>query len=343
MIGTLIRNRRWVAAAALVVLVAVGVLVVNGAAGGDETVVIYNGRSHYGTEQVFRDFQEETGIEVLLRGGSASELFQRLRSEGEDTPADLLVTTDLARLWRAQQAGLLEGVTTPELRAHIPPELHAPDGQWWALTTRLRIPVVSTERVPEGAVAGYAALGDPRFEGRTCLRTSTSEYNQSLVADLIAKRGREATAGMLRSWMANDPDVLGSDGELLAAIAAGDCDVGLSNHYYLGRALKENPRFPVRPAWPNQDGAGAHQNVSGVGLVRWSDVDEQAIRLMEYLTSERAQEQIASRSEFAANPDAAPPEHIAPWADVETDPIDVREAGPLLDEATGLMLEVGWE
>ena len=131
------------------------------------------------------------------------------------------------------------------------------------------MPVVSTERVDPGAVTSYEALGDPQFKGRTCLRTSNSEYNQSLVADMIAKRGPEATEELLRSWMANDPEIVGSDGELLAVMAAGDCDVGLSNHYYLARALEEDPDFPVAPAWPDQDGAGAHANVSAQA---WSPV-----------------------------------------------------------------------
>ncbi|MEX0659694.1 MAG: extracellular solute-binding protein [Egibacteraceae bacterium] len=326
----------------LVVLALTLAVTVGGGSRADDALVIYNGRSHYGTEQVFLDFERETGIEVSLRGGTAPELFERLRREGEDTPADLLVTTDLANLWRAQEAGLLAGVDTEVLRDNIPPGLHDDEGEWWALTTRLRIPVVSTERVDEGEVTRYEDLGDPRFEGRTCLRTSTSEYNQSLVADMLAKRGYDETEALLRSWMANEPEVLGSDGELLALMAAGECDLGLSNHYYLGRALEENPAFPVAPAWPDQDGAGAHANVSGMGLVQSSDRREQVVALMEYLTSPGPQAQIASRSEFAAHADVPAPEHIADWGQVTIDPIAVEEAGPLLGEAIKLMLEVGW-
>ncbi len=342
MLSNLIR-RRWPLPTLAVVILALalgGAVLASG--GDDRSVVVYNGRSHYGTEQVFLDFEEATGIDVELRGGTAPELFERLRREGEDTPADLLITTDLANLWRAEEAGLLKPVTTPTLEANVPAQLRDPEGFWWALSTRLRIPVVSAERVPEGAVTSYADLGDPRFKGRTCLRTSTNEYNQSLVADMIAKRGMEETETLLRSWMANDPEILTSDVELLAVMAAGDCDLGLTNHYYLGRALAENPDFPVAPVWPNPDGAGAHTNVSGVGLVRWSDVEEDALALMEYLTSPKAQAQIVSGSEFAANPDVPPPEHIGHWADVRMDPIAVEEAGPLLDEAVELMVDVGW-
>jgi iron(III) transport system substrate-binding protein len=343
MLSNLIR-RRWpipLIAAGVVVALVLGGLVAAGSS--DDALVVYNGRSHYGDEQVFADFEEATGIDVELRGGTGPELYERLRREGEDTPADVLVTTDLANLWRAEESGLLQGVDTPTLEANVPAELHDDNGAWWALSTRLRVPVVSTERVPEGEVTSYEALGDPRYRGRTCLRTSNNEYNQSLVADMIAKRGAAETEALLRSWMANDPDILNSDGELLAVIAAGDCDVGLSNHYYLGRALDEDPDFPVAPAWPDQDGAGAHANVSGAGVVAWSDRTDDATALIEYLTSPDAQRQIVARSEFAANPEVPPEEHIRDWAEVKVDPIAVNQAGPLLDDAIAMMLDVGWD
>lgn len=343
MLSSLIR-RRWPLPVGAVVLIIVVLGAALAASGDqrDDALVVYNGRSHYGDETAFLEFQRRTGIDVRLRGGTAPELFERLRREGEDTPADLLVTTDLANLWRAEEAGLLRGVSSETLREQVPPRLHDDQGAWWALSTRIRTPVVSTERVEPGAVTSYADLGDPRFAGRTCLRTSNSEYNQSLVADMIAKRGMEATQALLRSWMANDPDIINSDGEMLGAIASGDCDVGLANHYYLGRSLEDDPDFPVAPAWPDQEGPGAHANVSGVGMVRWSDMEDEAVKLMEFLTAREAQAEITSGSEFAANPAVPPAEHIRDWADVKVDPIAVEEAGPLLDEAVTLMQEVGW-
>ena len=306
------------------------------------TLVVYNGRSHYGDEKVFTDFEAATGVKLELRGGTGPELFERLQREGADTPADVYVTTDLANLWRAEHAGLLQGVTSPTLRAQIPDSRRDAAGNWWALSTRLRVPVYSTERVPTGAVTSYESLGDPRFTGRTCLRTSNNEYNQSLVADMIAKRGRPATEQLLRSWMANEPKIINSDGELLLVIDKGDCDVGLVNHYYLGRILKDDADFPVAPAWPDQNGAGAHANVSGVGVVASSKNVPTAVALMEWLTSPPAQQEIIAGSEFAANPAVPPPAHIASWADVKEDPIDGEHAGPLLADAVALMLEVGW-
>ena len=335
------RSTRWtrrrlglIAAAVLIVIVGLGVAAF--ALAGSADVVVYNGRSQYGDEQAFKAFEEQTGLDVELRGGTAPELYERLRREGDATDADLLVTTDLANLWRAEDAGLLEPV---ELDSNV--ELHAPDGAWWGISTRLRVPMRSTERVEEGAITSYEDLAKPEFRGRVCLRTSNNEYNQSWVADRIAKHGEAETEELLESIMANEPRILGSDVDVLEAIAAGDCDVGLTNHYYLARELKENPEFPVAPAWPDE---GAHTNVSGVGLVKGAGEQRaDAIRLMEFLTDREAQEAIVENGEFAANPDVPPAEHISDWAGVKTDPIDVERAGPSLAAAVALMQRVGWE
>jgi iron(III) transport system substrate-binding protein len=307
---------------------------------GSADVVVYNGRSQYGDEQAFKEFEDQTGLKVELRGGTAPELFERLRREGDNTDADLLVTTDLANLWRAEEAGLLQPVDTPRLEQQVPPALRDPAGAWWGISTRIRTPMRSTERVGPDAVRSYADLGDPRFKGRLCLRTSNNEYNQSFVADSIAKHGEARTEKLLRSWMANDPQILGSDVDVLDAIAADRCDVGLTNHYYLGRKLKDDPDFPVAPAWP---AAGAHLNLSGAGVVKGSKHRAAAVRLLEFLTGRQAQEEIVENSEFAANPAVPPAEHIRDWADVKTDPIDVERAGPSLEAAVALMQRVGWK
>ncbi|MGH2950190.1 MAG: extracellular solute-binding protein [Solirubrobacteraceae bacterium] len=334
-------TRRRVATLAAAVLVAIAALAVAAVAlGGSADVVVYNGRSQYGDEQAFKAFEDQTGLDVELRGGTAPELFERLRREGSETDADLLVTTDLANLWRADEAGLLASVDTPALREQVADGLHDPDGAWWGLSTRLRTPMRSIERVPEDAIARYEDLGDPRFRGRLCLRTSNNEYNQSFVADRIAKQGEAEAEELLRSWMANEPQVLGSDVDVLEAIAGGRCDVGLTNHYYLGRILKDDPDFPVAPAWPDR---GAHTNLSGVGLVAGAEHRADAIRLMEFLTAADAQQAIVENSEFAANPDVPPAPHVRDWAAVELDPIAVEDAGRSLEAAVALMQRVGWE
>ena len=335
--------RRVRLAIGLVLLLAVGLVTAVVALGGSADVVVYNGRSQYGDEAAFTAWEKETGKKLELRGGSAPELFERLKSEGSETPADLLVTTDLANLWRAKEAGLLEPVSTPALERNVAKELRDPDNAWWALSLRIRTPMRSTERVPEDAIKTYADLGDKRFRGKLCLRTSNNEYNQSFVADSIAKHGAARTERMLRSWMANDPQILGSDVDVLEAIAAGRCDAGLTNHYYLGRILKDDPGFPVAPAWPDQDGAGAHTNLSGAGLVKGTEHRADAIALLEHLTGVEAQTEIVANSELAANPKVPPPAHIRDWADVKRDPIDVEAAGRLLPDAIRMMQAVGWK
>jgi iron(III) transport system substrate-binding protein len=339
-LAALIRRRRLLLGAIAVVAVLLAAAVV--ALGGSPDVVVYNGRSQYGDEAAFKSWEKATGKKIELRGGTAPELFERLKSEGSDTPADLLVTTDLANLWRAKEAGLLEPVSTPTLRRNVPARFRDPDNEWWGLSLRIRTPMRSTERVPAKAIKTYADLGDPRFRGRLCLRTSNNEYNQSFVADQLAKRGRPATERMLRSWMANKPIILGSDVDVLEAIAAGRCDAGLTNHYYLGRILKDDPKFPVAPAWPDQDGVGAHTNLSGVGLIKDAKHRAAAISLMEWLTSPEAQTAIVANSELAVNAKVPPPAHIRSWASVKQDPIDVARAGKLLPQAIELMQEVGW-
>ena len=342
MVSALLRRRRrlvLVLAAILVALVAATAVL---AVGGSADVVVYNGRSQYGDEQSFKNFEKQTGKRLELRGGTAPELFERLKSEGAETPADLLVTTDLANLWRAKEAGVLAPISSKVLERQVPPEFRDADGDWWGLSLRIRTPMRSTERVPANAIEGYEDLGKPRFKGKLCLRTSNNEYNQSLVADMLAKRGQAATEKLLRGWMANEPQIVGSDVDVLEAIDAGRCDAGLTNHYYLGRILKDDPRFPVAPAWPDQDGAGAHTNLSGVGLVKGSEHKADALALMEHLTAPASQKLILENSEFAVNPAVGAPEHLKDWEDVKRDPIDVAQTGKLLPEAVKLMQQVGW-
>jgi iron(III) transport system substrate-binding protein len=333
MLTALIRRRaRLLLGGGLLVAVLLALAVV--AFGGGADVVVYNGRSQYGDEAAFKAFEEESGKSLELRGGTAPELFERLRSEGSETPADLLVTTDLANLWRAKEAGLLAPADSAALRRQVPEQWRDPDGAWWGLSLRVRTPMRHTS-VDDGVLEGYEDLGNLRWNGKLCLRTSNNEYNQSLVADMLAKRGRAETRELLESWMENDPQILGSDVDVLEAIASERCLVGLTNHYYLARELDENPDFPVAPAWADQDGDGAHTNLSGVGLVKGSEHRADAVALAEHLTAPAAQRQIAANGEFGVN--AELPE------DVKLDPIDVEEAGRLLPDAVALMQEVGWK
>jgi iron(III) transport system substrate-binding protein len=307
----------------LLVAAFVGVVLATSGSSSDE-LVLYSARSHYGEEKPFEDFAEEKGIDLTIRGGSASELYERLRSEGSNTPADVLITVDAANLWRAQEAGIIDS--------------------WKPLTERARTIMRSTERVGPDDVTTYEGLGDPRWKGKLCLRSGTSEYNVSFVADRLAKDGRATTERMLRRWMANDPKIFGSDTDVLDKIADGDCDVGLTNSYYLGRELADDPDFPVAPVWADQQGRGTHVNLSGLGVVASSDHPQEARDLIDYLRQPAEQEIFAQNNhEFPVVRGAKPSKEIAQFGTFKRDPIDVARAGERLDEALKLMDEVGWD
>src|SRR4051794_19956563 len=172
------RGRLLLGLAALVAVLLVAAVV---AIGGSADVVVYNGRSQYGDEPAFTSWGKQTGKQLELRPGSAPELYQRLKSEGAGTPADLPLTPHPANPWRAKEAGLLEKVATPALRRNVPEELRDPDDEWWGISQRIRTPMRSTERVDANAIATYDDLGKPQFKGKLCLRTSNNEYNQSFV------------------------------------------------------------------------------------------------------------------------------------------------------------------
>ena len=301
----------------------VGVVLATSGSSSD-SLVLYSARSHYGEEKPFEDFAKKTGTDLTIRGGDASELYERLQSEGKNTPADVLITVDAANLWRAQHAGIIDS--------------------WKPLTYRARTIMRSTERVGPNDVTTYEGLGDPRWKGKLCLRSGTSEYNVSFVADRIAKDGRDATERMLRRWMANDPKIFGSDTDVLEAIKDGDCDVSLTNSYYLGRELADDPNFPVAPVWADQNGRGTHVNLSGLGVVHWSDKAKQARELIDYLREPSQQEIFAENNhEYPAVAGVKPDPVMARFGTFKRDTIDVAAAGPLLDDALKLMDEVGWD
>ena len=319
------RRLIWTVAGGTVLLVAAFVGVVLATSGSSsDSLVLYSARSHYGEEKPFEDFAKKTGTDLTIRGGDASELYERLQSEGKNTPADVLITVDAANLWRAQHAGIIDS--------------------WKPLTLRARTIMRSTERVGPNDVTTYEGLGDPRWKGKLCLRSGTSEYNVSFVADRLAKDGRAATEAMLRRWMANDPKILTSDTDVLDAIKDGDCDVGLTNSYYLGRELADDPNFPVAPVWADQNGRGTQVNLSGLGVITSSDKKPDAEELIRFLREPSQQELFARNNhEYPAVSGVKPDPVMARFGTFKRDMIDVAGAGPRLAEALTLMDEVGWD
>lgn len=329
---------------ALVLAGGVAGLVAATSGGGGRSLTVYTARSHYGEERPFKDFASASGVDLTLFGGSASELYERLRNERSNPKADVLITVDAANLWRAENAGLLQKISSPRLDRNVPASLRDPGGEWYGLTVRARTIMRSTKRVAPDAVTTYAGLGDPRWKGRLCLRSGTSEYNISFVADRIAKDGAARTRAMLERWMANKPDILGSDTDVLKAIAAGRCDVGLTNSYYLGRELADDPRFPVALVWADQKGRGTHVNLSGIGVVKGAPHPALARRLVTALTSPREQRVFAQNNhEFGVTKAVPTTPEIARFGPFKRDEIDVAGAGRNLGTAVRMMNAVGWD
>jgi len=308
-------------------------------------VVIYSARStQYGPETAFEAFTKKTGIQVKIFGGNSSELFERLRAEGDRTPADVLVTVDAGNLWNAARSGLLSKVDSPELLANVPANLRDPEGRWFGLTMRARTIMYSTKRVKAENLSTYEALGDPKWKGRLCLRTSTYIYNQSFLATMIKRLGEPKTEQIVHGWVANVPILINGDTKILEAIAAGQCDVGLANTYYLARLVAKDPSFPVAPFWANQQTTGTHINISGAGITAHAKNRGNAVKLLEFLSSPEVQQMFADANfEFPVNPHASPSPVLARWGKFKADDINVAAAGELQAAATRLADRAGYK
>ena len=307
-------------------------------------IVVYTARSHYGQEPAMEAFTRKTGIQIKSLGGESGQLFERLKAEGDKTPADVLITVDAGNLWNAARAGLLARVDSPEIQANIPAHLRDPENRWVGLTVRARTIMYSTQRVKPEELSTYEALGDPRWKGRLCLRTSSHVYNQSLLATWIKRYGEPKTEAIVRGWVANSPTLINGDTKILEAIAAGQCDVGLTNTYYLGRLVAKDASFPVAPFWANQQTTGTHVNISGAGVTAHAKNRAEAMKLIEFLTSPEAQQLFAdSNIEYPANPQAAVSPILAKWGKFKQDDTNVAAAGEFQAAATRLADRAGYK
>jgi iron(III) transport system substrate-binding protein len=307
------------------------------------TLMVYSSRSHYGSEPVFEAFTRKTGIKVDFFMGNNNEVFERLRSEGARSPADLLLTVDAGNLWNAANAGLLAPVQSAVLDDQVPAHLRDAQGRWYGVAVRARTIMYSTARVAPSALSTYAALGEPRWKGRLCLRSSTNIYNQSLLGTLIKQQGEPAVEALVRGWVANNPIMVQDDTKLLEAIAANRCDVGITNTYYLARIKSKNPDFAVAPFWPDQQAGGVHVNVSGAGLTASSRNRTEAVALLEYLTSPDAQAILAAASfEYPVHPRVAPSPVLNVWGAFKPQTVGVASAGEFQAAAVRLADRAGY-
>lgn len=337
----------------LAALTAAGLAVVTVASGcsflglGDEPadLQVYTGR-HYGSEEVFAKFTEETGITVDILSGDDAEMLERIKNEGADSPADIYMTVSAGPLWSAADADLLEPLTSPVLDAAVPAQYRDAEDRWFGLVRRARTVVYDPEKVDPkefDAKDTYAGLTDPKWKGRLCMRDLSGAYTTSLVASLIDLHGYDRTLEIVEGWLANDVDIIGNDVELLDAIEAGTCEVGISNHYYLARGKADGDYDGVELYWASQKGAGVHENISGAGVVATSDAKGKAQEFLEWLATDGQDDMLEGNHEYPVNPTVPVDEAAAAFGTFKPMAVDAEAYGKLNPDAVKLLAEAGYK
>ncbi|MGK7862980.1 Fe(3+) ABC transporter substrate-binding protein [Falsiroseomonas sp. E2-1-a4] len=313
---------------------------------------LYSSR-HYDTDRELYDtFTRETGIRVRLIEGDADQLIQRIRTEGANSPADVLITVDAARLARAKEAGILQPIQSQVLNSRIPANLRDAEGYWFGVSKRARVIMYDRQAGRPEGLARFEDLADPRFRGQVCVRSSSHPYNTSLTGSVLAANGPEATEAWARGLAANmarPPQ--GGDRDQFRAIPSGQCKLAISNTYYLGnmmisqraedRAMAER----IGVIFPNQGQGdrGAHVNISGAGVVRTAPNAAAAQRFLEYLTSPRAQEIFAvGNMEYPVVADAPVHPVLAAFGEFREDQLNAGTYGANAAEALRIMQRAGW-
>ena len=318
-------------------------------AGGE--VNIYSARKEDLIKPLLDDFSKQSGIAVNLVTGKEEALLQRLQSEGANTPADVLLTSDAGRLSAAQKAGVLQAVKSETLTAHIPASYRDPEGYWYGLSVRARPIIYAKDRVKPGDLSTYEALADPKWKGKVCVRSSDSVYNQSLVAGMIAHDGEAKTEAWAKGLVANFArPPKGGDRDQIKAVAAGECDVTLANTYYLGGMVDSQDEADKQAAaqvavfWPDAKTTGVHVNVSGAGVTAHARNRDNAVKLLEFLAGDSAQRWYAeTNNEYPVNPAIPPSATLKSWGEFKADTLNVAKLGELNAAAVRVMDRAGWK
>ncbi|MDP3339801.1 Fe(3+) ABC transporter substrate-binding protein [Frigidibacter sp.] len=313
-----------------------------------EEVNVYSHRQPELVQPLFDAFTAETGIPVNVAFVDKG-MVERLTAEGDRSPADLVMTVDIARLSEVVNAGVTQAVTSEALDAAIPAEFRDPEGHWFGLTSRARIVYASKERVADGEVTTYEDLADPKWQGRICTRPGTNDYNVALAAAYLAHHGEEET----RTWLeavkgnlAKKPE--GNDRGQVKSIWSGECDISLGNTYYMGQMLADPEQKDwadsVRIVFPTFADGGTHLNISGVAMTKSAPNKDAALQLMEYLASDAAQEIYAeTNNEFPVKPGVARSELVASWGEFTPDTLSLIEIAKLRPAALKLIEEVNFD
>lgn len=315
----------------------------------ERVVNIYSSR-HYDTDRVLYDgFTQRTGIRVRLIEGDADQLIERIRTEGANSPADVLMTVDAARLHRAQVANILQPVRNATLEARIPANLRDPEGHWFGISKRARVIMFDRQNPPQG-LTRYEDLTAERFRGQICIRSSSHPYNLSLTGSIMAANGEQAAEAWARGLVANfarQPQ--GGDTPQFQAIPAGQCRLAIANTYYLARfGASQNPADRalydrIGVIFPNQADRGTHVNVSGAGVVRTAPNRDAAIAFLEYLASDEAQRLFANGNfEYPVVAGIEPHPALAAFGEFREDALNAARFGASSPQALQIMQRAGW-
>ncbi|SHG65723.1 extracellular solute-binding protein [Marivita hallyeonensis] len=312
---------------------------------------LYSSR-HYDTdERLYSDFTDATGITINRIEGNADELIARMQAEGANSPVDVFLTVDTVRLARAKSLGLLQSIESDVIEASVPSYLQDDDNQWFGFSQRARILFYDKTDVTNPPKT-YQDLANPEYEGKVCIRSSTNVYTQNITAALIAHLGKDAVQdwanGVVNNF-ARDPQ--GGDTDQLRGIASGECDIAMSNTYYYARALRKGDSTMTAEdlenigwVFPNQNDIGAHMNISGGGVAANAPNRENAIKFLEYLASEQAQEYFsAGNDEYPAVPGVGLSPSVAALGIFRPDTIDLSDIAENIDAAVEVLNAAEWE
>ena len=316
-----------------------------------DSVNVYSSRGEPLIAPLLERFSEETGIAVNLVTADSKALMQRLHAEGRNSPADILLTVDAGNLTAAKTEGLFQPIKSKVLTSRIPANLRDPENNWFGLSQRARVIIYNPKNVDVSNLKSYEDLAKPEWADSICVRSSSNIYNQSLLASMIANSDvetAEAWAKAVRGNMARKPQ--GNDRAQILAAAAGECDLAIANTYYLGVMLngddaeQKAAAQAVELIYPNQDDRGTHVNVSGAGVTKFSPNRRNAIKLLEFLSSDEAQNWYAEvNSEFPTVPGVALSETVASWGEFKADTLNVTKLGEFNAEAVRAFDRAGWE
>lgn len=317
---------------------------------GAEEVNVYSARKEALVKPLLDRFSSETGIQVNLVTARADALLQRLQSEGRNSPADVLITVDLGRLHRAKTAGVLQPIESTTLTLAIPDAYRDPEGYWFGLSLRTRPIMYVKDKVDPTELSTYEALADPRWKGQICVRSSDNIYNQSLVASLVSALGETQAESWAHGLVANFARTpTGGDRDQIKAAAAGQCTIAIANSYYLARMLQSDDAAERSAAeklaifWPNQEGRGAHVNVSGAGITAASKHADAAVELLEFMVTDPAQQWYAEvNNEYPVKPGVPYSEIVQSWGSFKADTANLSELGELNAAAVRVMDRAGW-